>query len=72
MEEAHAVLARIERIERLDRADAPAHDLLEEVRALLREAEAWARREGPGSEAAADAIERCQSALDGSRVARAA
>jgi hypothetical protein len=72
MEEAHAVLARIDRIEQLDRAHAPAHELLQEVRALLREAEAWARREGEGSEPAADAIDRCRSALDGNRVARAA
>src|SRR5207245_1530660 len=54
MEEARAVLARLERIERLDHAGAPAQDLLEEVRSLLREAEAWVRAE-PGGTGRAEA-----------------
>ena len=45
MEEAHAVLARLERIEALDRAGAPPSALLPELHALVREAEVWARRE---------------------------
>ena len=45
MEEAHALLARLERIEALDRADAPPELLLPELQALVNEAEAWARRE---------------------------
>jgi hypothetical protein len=45
MDEARAVLARLERIDRLEQAGAPAQDLLEEVRSLLREAEAWVRAE---------------------------
>jgi hypothetical protein len=52
MDEARAVLARLERIDRLEHAGAPAHDLLEEVRSLLREAEAWVRAEPGGTERA--------------------
>ena len=56
MEEAHALLARLERIEALDRADAPPELLLPELQALVHEAEAWARREhDPAAEAAAAA-----------------
>jgi hypothetical protein len=43
--EAAGVLARLERIEAL-RADGPASELLVELRALVPEAEAWARAEG--------------------------
>jgi hypothetical protein len=46
MDESRAVLERLERIEALDRGGAPPTQLLEELRALLDEAEAWARREG--------------------------
>jgi hypothetical protein len=51
MEEAAAVLARLERIETLQRDGALSHRdlaaaLLEELRELLREAEEWARLEG--------------------------
>jgi hypothetical protein len=45
MEEARRVLARLERIEALQREDALPADLLAEARALLHEAEAWARAE---------------------------
>jgi hypothetical protein len=45
MEEARAVLARLERIEALDRARADPAAVLGELRELVREAEAWARRE---------------------------
>ena len=62
MEEAHALLARLERIEALDRADAPPELLLPELQALVNEAEAWARRErDPAAEAAAA---RCATACD--------
>src|SRR5260221_213327 len=44
MEEARAVLARLERIEALDREGAPPDALLPELRALVGEAEEWARR----------------------------
>ncbi len=54
MEETHALLARLDRIESLDRAGAPPEQLLTELRALVGEAEAWARRENdPDAEAAA-------------------
>lgn len=57
MEEARAVLARLERIETLDRARADPELVLGELRALVREAEAWARRErDPRAAAAADAL----------------
>ena len=55
MDEARAVLARLERIDRLEQEGAPAQDLLEEVRSLLREAEAWVRTE-PGGTDRAEAI----------------
>jgi len=61
VEEARAVLARLERIEALDRAGAPPTALLPELHALVREAEEWARRErDPGAAAAAGA---CAAAL---------
>ena len=46
MEEARRVLERLERIESMQRADAGPTELLEELRALLDEAEEWARAEG--------------------------
>ena len=46
MEEVSRVLWRFERIEKLDRSAVPASRLLAELRALVREAEAWARLEG--------------------------
>jgi hypothetical protein len=67
MDEARTLLARLERIEALDREDAPPHELLGELRALVSEAEAWARAERPGAEAA-DAVERCGRALDAQSV----
>jgi hypothetical protein len=63
MDEAHAVIERLERIEALDRAAAPAGALLGELRELLSEAEAWVRAERPGVRAEA-AVERCRLALD--------
>jgi hypothetical protein len=54
MEEARAVLARLERIEALDRENAEARVVLDELRELLREVEIWAKREGdPRADAAA-------------------
>jgi hypothetical protein len=63
MEEARAVLARLDRIESLEATGAPAQVLLEEVRALLAEAEAWVRSEPGGTDLAGDALERCRAAL---------
>jgi len=44
--EAAAVLDRLARIEALDRDGAPASLLLDELRALVGEAERWSRAEG--------------------------
>jgi hypothetical protein len=49
---AEGVLARLERIEAL-RAAGPASELLVELRALVPEAEAWARAEGDARAGAA-------------------
>ena len=57
MEEARAVLARLERIEALDRARAEPGVLLGELRELVREVEVWAKRErDPRAEAAAQLL----------------
>jgi hypothetical protein len=64
MEEARRVLARLERIEALDRERALPADLLAELRALLDEAEAWARTEHP-PETTVDAVERARQMLQG-------
>ena len=63
MEEARRVLARLERIETLDRQRAQPGDLLAELRALLTEAEAWARAEHPVPDGATDAVDRCRERL---------
>ena len=55
MEEARRVLERLERIESMQRADARPAELLEELRALLDEAEEWARAEGGDAGEAASA-----------------
>ena len=64
MDEARAVLGRLQRIETLDREGAPAQAVLAEVRELLREAEAWLDREHDAGAPAADALERCRIAHD--------
>jgi hypothetical protein len=46
MDEARAVLARLERIEALEREGAGVLSLLAELRELVREAAAWAECEG--------------------------
>jgi hypothetical protein len=66
MDEARAVLARLDRIEALEREGAPPGVLLEELRGLVQEAEAWAHREV--DETASAAVEHCSAAL-GARVA---
>lgn len=55
MDEAVAILDRLERIDRLRREGAPGVTLLPELRALLQEAEQWSRAEGgdPGEQAVA-------------------
>jgi hypothetical protein len=62
VEEAHALLARLDRIEALDREGAPPALLLPELQALVHEAEAWARRErDPRAE---DAAAACAAACE--------
>jgi len=63
MDEAYAVLRRLERIEALEREGAPPRSLLAEVRALLGEAEAWVASERRETEEAELALERCRDAL---------
>ena len=63
MDEARAVLDRLDRIEALDRAAAPAGELLDELRGLLREAETWLRAE-PDPHGAVEALAGCRRALD--------
>jgi hypothetical protein len=62
VDEARAVIDRLERIELLERDGAPPAVMLEELRGLVREAEVWARLEGD---------ERARVAVDtyGSRLA---
>jgi len=61
MDEARAVLARLDRIEALECEGAPPGALLEELRGLVQAAEAWVRVEG--DERARAAVERCDAAL---------
>ena len=61
MDEARAVLARLDRIEALEREGAPPGALLEELRGLVQASEAWVRVEG--DERAKTALDRCDEAL---------
>ena len=61
MDEARAVLARLDRIEALEREGAPPGVLLEELRGLVQAAEAWARIEGDTR--ASLAVEKCADVL---------
>jgi hypothetical protein len=63
MDEARAVLRRLERIEALEQDDAPAGELLTELRVLVREAETWLRAE-PEPQGAVEALTGCRGALD--------
>jgi hypothetical protein len=62
VDQARAVLTRLERIDALKQADAPAGVLLDEVRELLSEAEAWVAADRPG-ESAEEALARSQKAF---------
>lgn len=64
VEKERAILDRLARIDGLRRDDAPAGVLLDEVRALLADAEDWVRAEDV-PERARQAVERSQEALDG-------
>ena len=61
MDEARAVIERLDRIEALERDGAPPAVMLAELRGLVQEAEAWARLEGDARAAAA--VAQCDSAL---------
>lgn len=61
MEEARRVLERLERIETLDRGHVEPQVLLQELRGLLSDAEAWVRAEG--GDAGEDAVARLRAAL---------
>ena len=65
--EAAAVLDRLTRIEALDREGAPVATLLDELRALVAEAERWKTAEG--GDAAKRATTRLRSALGAERSA---
>jgi hypothetical protein len=57
MEEARAVIARLDRIEALDRERADKHLVLAELRELVREVEVWAVRERGQAPAARESEE---------------
>jgi hypothetical protein len=63
VEKEREILERLERIDDLRREDAPAGALLDEVRALLADAEDWVREEDV-PDRAARAVERSRQALD--------
>jgi hypothetical protein len=63
MDEARAVIERLDRIDALEREGAHPSAMLAELRELVREAEAWARVEHPPPRAEA-AVERCRDALE--------
>ena len=62
------MLRRLDRIDALEREGAHPPALLAELRALVREAEAWARADGP-SQQAVEAIGRCKEVLRGPIIA---
>jgi hypothetical protein len=62
VEKEREILERLERIDGLRREDAPAGVLLDEVRALLSDAEDWVREE-PVPPRTVDALERARGAL---------
>ena len=61
MDEALAVIRRLDRIEALEREGAHPTTVLAELRELVREAEAWSRVEG--DERAQRAVERVEEAM---------
>jgi hypothetical protein len=63
VDEARHVLERLDRIEALGREHAAPETLLAELRALVREAEVWVRREGGPASSAAGTIETLKAAV---------
>jgi hypothetical protein len=73
MEEARAVIARLDRIEAMARAQVPAALVLSELELLIPEARRWLEREGLAAAAARAALERCLFVLkEGSQPSGAA
>jgi hypothetical protein len=64
VETEHAIFERLERIDGLRREEAPAGVLLDEVRALLSEAEAWVRSEPGLPPGVAATLKRAQARLE--------
>jgi hypothetical protein len=64
VEEARAVIARLDRIEAMERAQEPASLLLSELELLMLETKRWLEREKPPAPAARAALERCLLALE--------
>jgi hypothetical protein len=64
MDEARAVMHRLERLEALEREGAPPELLLAEVRELLREGEEWVKAERQDTDRAEEALERCRLAQE--------
>jgi len=72
VEEARAVIARLDRIEAMALARAPAALVLSELELLVPETLRWLEREGPAAAAARIALERCLLVLrEGSHLAGA-
>jgi hypothetical protein len=65
VEEADRVLERLARIERLEPGQTTTEVLLDELRALVREAEVWARTEGDAR--AALAVSKLREGAEGMR-----
>jgi hypothetical protein len=63
MDEARRVIERLERIERLARDATPTAAMLDELRALVREAEAWTRAERADTTDAESALESLRRTL---------
>ena len=61
VDEARAVIERLDRIDVLERAGAPHAAVLDELRGLLHDAEAWVRIDG--DEHAEEVVVRCGAAL---------
>lgn len=61
MDEAQAVLERLSRIERLEQTGAGRDELLQELRGLLADAEAWSKEEG--GDAGERAVDELRSAV---------
>jgi hypothetical protein len=64
VEEAYAVIARLDRIEAMELAQEPALFLLNELELLALETKRWLEREGPATAVARVALERCLLALE--------